>query len=609
MCGIVGYTGRRDAAPRLLEGLKRLEYRGYDSAGVALANGGGVVVTKLAGRVAALVDELGRAPVHGTAGIAHTRWATHGAPTQRNAHPHVDCRGEIALVHNGIIENADVLRAALERAGHRFSSETDTETLAHLIEDATGPSLEARVIAALDHVDGTYGLAVMSAAEPGKIVVARQGSPVLLGIGDDELFVASDASAVLEHTRSVVYLNDGDIAVLTPAGYHVIDRESHVQLREVDAIAWELGAIELGGYPHFMLKEIMEQPETVRATVRGRLLFDQGTARLNGLNLPPEACAEIRRIVIVACGTSWHSGLVGRHALEELAGIPVDVEYASEYRYRRQLRIPGTLTIAISQSGETADTLEALRAARATGSTVVGVVNVVGSTIAREADGGIYLHAGPEIGVASTKAFTSQVAALLLLGLYLARQRGQMAVGEGRRLVAEFERLPELVTRALQLEPQVKEVAAAYAGVGNALYLGRGVNYPVALEGALKLKEISYIHAEGYPAAEMKHGPIALIDANMPVVCIAPHDHVYPKVVSNMQEVRARGGRIIAITSEGNGDLGELVEHQFRVPACDPLFSPVLTVIPLQLLAYHIAVQRGCDVDRPRNLAKSVTVE
>src|SRR6266699_3827367 len=496
MCGIVGYTGRRDAAPRLLEGLKRLEYRGYDSAGVALANGGGVVVTKLAGRVAALVDELGRAPVHGTAGIAHTRWATHGAPTQRNAHPHVDCRGEIALVHNGIIENADVLRAALERAGHRFSSETDTETLAHLIEDATGPTLEARV---------------MSAADPGKIVVARQGSPVLLGIGDDELFVASDASAVLEHTRSVVYLNDGDIAVLTPAGYHVIDRESHVQLREVDAIAWDLGAIELGGYPHFMLKEIMEQPETVRATVRGRLLFDQGTARLNGLNLPLEACAEIRRIVIVACGTSWHSGLVGRCVIEDLTGLPVQVEYASEYRYRRQLALPGTLTIAISQSGETADTLEAMRAARAAGSRVLGLVNVVGSTIAREAEGGIYLHAGPEIGVASTKAFTSQIVALVLLGLYLGRQRG-LEQEQGQEVVCRLAQLPQLVARTLELDAQVQAIAQRFSARSNFLYLGRGVNFPVALEGALKLKEISYIHAEGYPAAEMKHGPIALID-------------------------------------------------------------------------------------------------
>ncbi len=557
----------------------------------------------------ALADLLSREPVHGTCGIAHTRWATHGGPTDGNAHPHTDCKGAFAVVHNGIVENADVLRRRLEPAGHRFTTETDTEVIAHLIEDADGDTLEERVIAALAPVEGTYGLAVMWAAEPGKIVVARRGSPVLLGVGEREHFVASDASAVLSHTRSVVYLQDGDVAVLTADGYRVLDRDAVEQERAVDAIEWDLEALALGPYPHFMLKEICEQTETVRNTLRGRLLPVEGFARLNGLNLSPGQCMRIRRILIVACGTSWHSGLVGRHALEELAGIPVDVEYASEYRYRRHLRIPGTLTIAISQSGETADTLEALRAARATGSAVVGVVNVVGSTIAREADGGIYLHAGPEIGVASTKAFTSQVVALLVLGLYLARQRGMMAVDEGRRLVAEFERLPELVSRALALEPQVKEVAAAYAGASNALYLGRGVNYPVALEGALKLKEISYIHAEGYPAAEMKHGPIALIDANMPVVCIAPHDQVYPKIVSNMQEVRARGGRIIAITSEGNGDLGELVEHQLRVPACDPLLSPVLTVIPLQLLAYHIAVQRGCDVDRPRNLAKSVTVE
>jgi glucosamine--fructose-6-phosphate aminotransferase (isomerizing) len=609
MCGIIGYVGPRQAVPILLEGLARLEYRGYDSAGVAVQNGGGLNTRKLAGRVPALADLLSRDPVHGTCGIAHTRWATHGAPTDGNAHPHADCGREIALVHNGIVENAAVLRTRLERAGHRFTTETDTEVLAHLIEDAEGAALEERVIAGLAPVEGTYGLAVTCAAEPGKIVVARRGSPVLLGVGDGEHFVASDASAVLGHTRSVVYLKDGDIAVLTAEGYRVVDRDAVEQERAVDAIEWDLEALALGPYPHFMLKEICEQAETVRNTLRGRLLPGEGFARLNGLNLSPGQCMRIRRILIVACGTSWHSGLVGRHALEELAGIPVDVEYASEYRYRRQLRIPGTLTIAISQSGETADTLEALRAARATGSTVVGIVNVVGSTIAREADGGIYLHAGPEIGVASTKAFTSQVVALLLLGLYLARQRGQMAVDEGRRLVGEFERLPELVERGLALEPEVQQVAAAFAGVGNALYLGRGVNYPVALEGALKLKEISYIHAEGYPAAEMKHGPIALIDANMPVVCIAPQDQVYPKLVSNMQEVRARGGRIIAITTEGNDDLGHVAEHVLHVPASDALLSPVLTVIPLQLLAYHIAVQRGCDVDRPRNLAKSVTVE
>jgi glutamine---fructose-6-phosphate transaminase (isomerizing) len=608
MCGIVGYTGQRDAPPILIRGLGRLEYRGYDSAGIAIQTNRGVVTRKLAGRVGALQDLIERLPLHGTTGIAHTRWATHGGPTGRNAHPHGDCHERLALVHNGIIENADVLRVALEQKGHRFWTETDTETLAHLIEDAAGDSLEARVIAALEHVIGTYGLAVVSADDPGKIVVARQGSPVLLGVGEDEYFVASDAAAVLEHTRSVVYLDDGDIAVLTPAGYHVIDRESHVQLRAVDDVTWDLEATELGGYAHFMLKEICEQPETVRSTLRGRLVYEDGAARLNGLNLTADACAEINRIVVVACGTSWHAGLVGRHIIEELAGIPVSVEYASEYRYRRQLGLPGTLTVAISQSGETADTLEALRGARAAGSRVIGLVNVVGSTIAREADGGIYLHAGPEVGVASTKAFTSQIAALGLLGLYLGRHRG-LSLEAGREVACRLGQLPNLVARTLALEPQIRAIAEAYTERSNFLYLGRGVNFPVALEGALKLKEISYIHAEGYPAAEMKHGPIALIDENMPVVVVAPRDDVYPKVVSNMQEVRARGGRLVAVTTEGNGDLSSLVEHQLRVPSTAPLLSPILTVIPLQLLAYHIAVLRGCDVDRPRNLAKSVTVE
>jgi glucosamine--fructose-6-phosphate aminotransferase (isomerizing) len=606
MCGIVGYLGSRQAAPILVRGLNRLEYRGYDSAGVAIQNGVGVVTRKLAGRVRGLDELLKQQPVHGTCGIAHTRWATHGAPTGRNAHPHADCTGRLALVHNGIIENADTLRAALKQAGHHIGTDTDTEVLAHLIEDAPGDSLEARVIAALQHVDGTYGLAVISSDEPRKIVVARRGSPVLLGVGDDEFFVASDASAVLEHTRSVVYLDDGDVAVLTPEGYHVIDLEERVQLRAVNDIAWNLEAIELGGFEHFMHKEISEQTQTVHATLRGRLV--QGGARLNGLNLTPEACADIQRIVIVACGTSWHAGLVGRHLIEELARIPVAVEYASEYRYRRHPAQPGTLTLAISQSGETADTLEAMRAARASGSRVLGLVNVVGSTIAREADGGIYLHAGPEIGVASTKAFTSQIAALALLALYLGRQRG-LSAAEGEAFADQLNNLPIVIGQALALESQVQAVAQEYAQQRNFLYLGRAVNFPVALEGALKLKEISYIHAEGYPAAEMKHGPIALIDEEMPVVVVAPKDEVYPKVVSNIQEVKARGGRIIAITTEGNGDLRGLVDHELRVPLTNPLLSPLVTVIPLQLLAYHIAVLRGCDVDRPRNLAKSVTVE
>jgi glucosamine--fructose-6-phosphate aminotransferase (isomerizing) len=608
MCGIVGYVGARQVVPILVNGLARLEYRGYDSAGVAVVNGS-LDVRKLAGRVPALASLLSATPLHGTCGVAHTRWATHGAPTLVNAHPHSDCHGTLALVHNGIIENADVLRVQLERAGHRFVTETDTEALVHLIEEAPGDTLEERVVAALEHVEGTYGIAVVSAAEPDTIVVARQGSPVLLGVAEDGMFVASDASAILEHTRSVVYLDDGDVAVLKPDGYHVRDADAQVQVRAVSDLAWDLDAIELGGYPHFMLKEISEQGETTRGTLRGRLLFDEGNARLDGLNLPPAAAAAVERIVLLACGTSWHAALVGREIIETLAGIPVQVEYASEFRYRKLLPLRGTLTIAISQSGETADTLEAMRMARTTGgSRVLGIVNVVGSTIARESDGGIYLHAGPEIGVASTKAFTSQIIALALLGLYLGRCRG-MSAEDGRELVCHLAALPGLVDQALGLEPVVKQLAARYAEARNCLYLGRGVNFPVALEGALKLKEISYIHAEGYPAAEMKHGPIALIDEHMPVVFVAPQDPVYSKVVSNMQEVKARGGRIVAVTTEGNGDLRRLVDAELRVPAVLPILSPVLTVIPLQLLAYHVAVARGSDVDKPRNLAKSVTVE
>ena len=608
MCGIVAYVGPKEAAAVLVEGLARVEYRGYDSAGVAVLNGHGMETRKLAGRLQGLRNVLAQQPVHGRCGIAHTRWATHGAPTDRNAHPHLDCTGTLALVHNGIIENADALRIRLERAGHHFATETDSETLAHLIEDAPGDTLAERVVAALECVEGTYGLAVISECEPGTIVVARRGAPVLIGIADGEYLVASDANAVVPHTRSVVHLADGDVAVVTAQGYRILDREARVQHRAVDDIDWDVESIELGGYPHFMLKEIHEQSRTVASTLRGRLLAGDGTARLNGLNLSGPRCTRIRRIVILGCGTSWHAGLVGRQIIEQLTGIPVTVEYASEYRYQHSLRLPGTLTIAISQSGETADTLEALRAAKAAGSPVIGLVNVVGSTIAREADGGIYLHAGPEVGVASTKAFTSQLAALLLFGLYLGRRRG-LKQEEGRALVQQLLQLPDLIERTLEVEPQVRAIAAAIAETPNALYLGRGVNFPVALEGALKLKEISYIHAEGYPAAEMKHGPIALIDENMPVVFVAPSDHVYPKVVSNMQEVKARGGRIIAITTEGNGDLRHLADHQLRVPACPPLCSPLLTVLPLQLLAYHVAVLRGCDVDRPRNLAKSVTVE
>ena len=612
MCGIIGYVGSQQAVPILLQGLNRLEYRGYDSAGIALAGGDApaLQIRKLAGRVQGLAKLVTTFPVAGTCGIAHTRWATHGAPTETNAHPHLDCGGEIALVHNGIIENADVLRQRLEWNGHRFITETDTEALVHLIEDAPGETLEARVLNALEHVEGTYGIAVVSRAEPDKIVVARQGSPVLLGVGPNGCghFVSSDAAAILEHTRAVVYLDDGDVAVLRPDGYTVLDAEAHPRVREVTDISWDPATIELGGYAHFMLKEISEQPETTRATLRGRLLFEEGTARLDGLNLSAAAVSAVRRIVLLGCGTSWHAALAGRDIIETLAGVPVQVEYASEYRYRRALPQPDTLAIAISQSGETADTLEAMRAARAAGSRVLGIVNVVGSTIAREADGGIYLHAGPEIGVASTKAFTSQLLALAMFGLHMGRHR-TMSPADGREFVCQLAAVPELVAETLALEPAVRAIAEQFAEAHNALYLGRGLNFPVALEGALKLKEISYIHAEGYPAAEMKHGPIALIDDKMPVVVVAPKDTVYPKILSNIQEVRARGGRVIAITTHGNGDLGHLVDHQLRVPAVSPLLSPILTVIPLQLLAYYAAVQRGCDVDRPRNLAKSVTVE
>src|SRR3989441_12799794 len=595
MCGIVGYVGPREAAPILLQGLARLEYRGYDSAGLAVLNGHGLETRKLAGRVAALGAAVARAPLRGACGIAHTRWATHGAPTERNAHPHGDCAGTLALVHNGIIENADVLRAYLARAGHQLVTDTDTETLVHLIEDAPGDTLEERVRAALQHVVGTYGLAVLSAGGPGKIVAARRGSPVLLGVGDGEQFVASDASAVVAHTRSVVYLEDGDIAVLTRDGYRVLDEQARERQPQVDAVDWDVGDLELGGFPHFMLKEILEQPISVRDTLGGGVLQEEGGGPLGGLNLPADQCGRVRRIVILACGTSWHAGLVGRHLIEELAGIPVEVEYASEYRYRRAVQPPGTLAVAISQSGETADTLEALRTARAAGSRVLGIVNVVGSTIAREADGGIYLHAGPEIGVASTKSFTSQLVALTLLGLSLGRRRGLDAAA-GRALVEQLDALPDLVAQALTAEEEVDELAARFAHAPNALYLGRGVNYPGALEGALKLKEISYVHAEGYPAAEMKQGPIALIDDLMPVVFLAPKDAVYQKVVSNVEEVMARGGRVLAVVTEGDSGLSKLADHKIGVPETLDLLTPVLTVLPLQLLAYYIAVRRGGSV-------------
>jgi len=608
MCGIVGYVGPREAAPILMDGLRRMEYRGYDSAGIAVINGDGLSVRKAAGKLSVLAEEIaGQAP-HGSIGIGHTRWATHGAPTTPNAHPHTDQSGRIALIHNGIIENASDLRKALLARGHVFTSETDTEVLAHLIGALYEGDLEEAVAAALRDVDGAYGIAVISADEPGTLVAARNGSPIILGIGDDEFLVASDQSAILEHTRSVVYLDNGEMAVLRRDGYRVRTLKSRRVDKPVNQIEWDLETIERGGFEHFMLKEIFEQPESIENTMRGHLLEATGDVRVYGLKLSDEDVLRVRRIIITACGTSWHSGLIGKYMLEEMARIPTDVEYASEFRYRNPIIEPDTLVIAISQSGETADTLAALLEAKQRGARTVGLVNVVGSTIAREVDGGLYLRCGPEIGVASTKAFTSQVAALAMVTMRFARLRG-MSAEEGRRWVAALSALPAQVREILARAEEVRELAEQFDDATNALYLGRGVNFPVALEGALKLKEISYVHAEGYPAAEMKHGPIALIDENMPVVVVAPRDAVHGKIVSNVQEVRARGGRVIAITNPGDEEIARLAEATFTVPETLDLLTPILTIIPLQLFSYYVAVRRGCNVDQPRNLAKSVTVE
>jgi glucosamine--fructose-6-phosphate aminotransferase (isomerizing) len=610
MCGIVGYTGPRPAVGPILEGLRRLEYRGYDSAGLAVVEDGRVELRRVAGRIDALERELAAAPSTGTTGIGHTRWATHGAPTVINAHPHTDCGDTIALAHNGIIENAGALRTALAQRGHVFRSETDTEVLVHLIEDlyARGGTLADAVAAALRQIEGTYGIAVIATREPDTIVAARHGSPLLVGIGTGENFIASDASAVLAHTRSVVYLDDGEIAAITPRDHRIVDLRSVEKAKTITRVEWDLATIERGGYAHFMLKEIMEQPESVRNTLRGRLLEEEGTVHLGGLNLSDDELLHINRIVITACGTSWHSGLIGEYMMEELARLPTEVEYASEFRYRNPIVDERTLVVGISQSGETADTLAALREAKRRGARTIGLVNVVGSTIAREVDGGIYLHAGPEIGVASTKAFTSQIATLALLTLQMGRLRA-LSILQGRQVVHALAGLPALVERVLARAPEIERLAERLAAATNVLYLGRGYNFPVALEGALKLKEISYIHAEGYPAAEMKHGPIALIDEQMPVVFVAPRDAVYPKVLSNVEEVKARGGRVIAIVTEGDTGVSRLADHTIEIPESLDLLTPVLSVIPLQLLAYYIAVRRGTDVDQPRNLAKSVTVE
>jgi glucosamine--fructose-6-phosphate aminotransferase (isomerizing) len=591
-----------------VEGLKRLEYRGYDSAGVAVMNGKGVQTVKAAGKIAKLEAGLVGTPVHGSVGIAHTRWATHGAPNECNAHPHIDCKGEIAVVHNGIIENAGTLKARLEKAGHVFVSETDTEVLAHLVEELYDGVLEDAVLEALRLIEGTYGIAVVSSRDPDKIVAARKGSPLLVGVGDGEYFVASDVAAILNHTREVVYLDEGEVAVLTRDGYRLCNLQAETVHKAVSKIDWDLDEIEKGGFEHFMLKEIFEQPVSIENTMRGRLIVENGDSKLGGINLSHEQLLGIDRVIITACGTSWHSSLIAGMMIEDLARIPCDVEYASEFRYRNPIVTPNTLVIVVSQSGETADTLAAMREAKRRGARTLGIVNVVGSTIAREDDGGIYIHAGPEIGVASTKAFTSQVVALALFTLKLARKRN-LSVVQGREIAEAMAKLPGQVKQILERAEEMEAIAEEFKRASNFLFLGRGYSFPTALEGALKLKEISYIHAEGYPAAEMKHGPIALIDEMMPVVFIAPHDSVFDKVVSNMQEVKARKGKVIAITTREEPELKKLIDYEFRIPETHEILTPVLASIPLQLLAYYIATKRGCNVDQPRNLAKSVTVE
>ena len=608
MCGIVGYVGKKKVIPILMEGLRRLEYRGYDSAGVALLEKDGLLFEKTAGKVNALDAILKGKKFESTVGIAHTRWATHGEPTDTNAHPHLDCKGRIAVVHNGIIENFRSLKELLQRKGHEFTTETDTEVLAHLIEEYYEGDLCEATRSALSQVEGTYGIAVLCKDNPEEIVAARHGSPLVVGRGEGENFVASDVSAILRHTNQVVYLEDKEIALVNREKFSISTIDKVEVTPHVQEISWTLDQIERGGFPHFMLKEIFEQPTTVNNATRGRLNPEEGTVRLNGLNLQYEELRHIDRIILTACGTSWHAALIGEYIIEEYASIPVEVEYASEFRYRSPIINDGTVVFVISQSGETADTLAAMREAKRKGATVLGICNVVGSTIARETDGGVYIHAGPEIGVASTKAFTSQITVLALLATLLGRMRS-MSLERGRDIISGLKDIPKQVERILNRSDHIKEIASQYYRKNNFLYLGRGINFPVALEGALKLKEISYIHAEGYPAAEMKHGPIALIDENMPVVVVALKDSVYEKVLSNIEELKARQGRIIALATEGDDEIKKKVDHVIYIPETVEQLTPLLSIIPLQLLAYHMAVMRGCDVDQPRNLAKSVTVE
>lgn len=612
MCGIVGYIGDKKASDIIIKGLERLEYRGYDSAGIALSNGK-LEIKKGKGKVANLKKKLEAEPVNGTIGIGHTRWATHGAPNDVNSHPHTSQSGKIALVHNGIIENYASLKKELQNKGRTFQTDTDTEVIAQLIEeiyhDGQEVSFEKAVRLALKQIVGTYGLAIVHTDEPDQIIIARKGSPLLLGLGEGEMFIASDASPIIEHTKKVVYLDDGEIAIVTKDGYDVKTIEDVSLTKDVHELAMSVEEIEKGGYPHFMLKEIFEQPTSISDCLRGRLDVKNHRIQLGGLVDVMDRLVNAKRLIIAACGTSWHAGLVGEYLFEHLAKLSVEVEYASEFRYREPLIDEEDVMLVISQSGETADTLAAVREAKERGALVLGICNVVGSTIARETDAGVYTHAGPEIGVASTKAFTAQVSVLAMMAIMLGQKRNTIDPEYAGRLIEELNRIPGKVKKIVDQSESIKKVAELFTYAPNFLYLGRTYNFPVALEGALKLKEISYIHAEGYPAAEMKHGPIALIDAMMPVVVIAATDHTNEKMISNIEEVKARKGRIISVTGAENDEVIDLSEFSCPIPETEDCLSPLLTVIPLQLLSYYIAVNRGCDVDQPRNLAKSVTVE
>jgi glucosamine--fructose-6-phosphate aminotransferase (isomerizing) len=611
MCGIVAYVGGREAYPFLLKGLKRLEYRGYDSAGIALLSDE-LRIHRKKGKVAILEESLIGRDLHAGIGIGHTRWATHGEPSDRNAHPHRSRSGKLAMVHNGIIENYASLKRELEGKGYAFSSDTDTEVLLHFIEDIrenNGCELEEAVRIALRRVVGAYVIVILDSENPDTLIAARKGSPLVIGIGKNEHFLASDASPIVEYTREVVYINDYELAIIRPDELILKNLGNEKVTPYIQKLDIELAAIEKGGYPHFMLKEICEQPGTILDSMRGRVDAEEGWIRMRGMDENMETLRNADRIVIVACGTSWHAGLVAEYVFEELCRIPVEVEYASEFRYRNPVVKPGDVIIAVSQSGETADTLVAMEGAKQQGAFVFGVLNAVGSSIARLSHAGAYTHAGPEIGVASTKAFTAQLAVLVIMALKLAREKGTISEDRCRSLLRELAAIPEKVQSILSDTSAIENVAGKYADARDFLYLGRGLSFPVALEGALKLKEISYIHAEGYPAAEMKHGPIALVDDQMPVVFVATKDACHEKIISNMQEIKARNGRVIAVATEGDDTVSDIADDTLTVPATDPILAPLLSVVPMQLLAYHIGVRKGYDVDKPRNLAKSVTVE